>query len=193
MKDLEIRGAGNLLGGEQSGHIAEVGFDLYVRLVGEALSEFKGEPEVTSDIRIELPVTAYLPHDYVDSERLRMDIYQRLAAADSLDEIEAIRSEIEDRFNDLPIEVSYLLEVAKLRIFMKSRGILEIVASGKHVRFAPVLLPESMQLKLKRLFPGSILKVSQSQVLLPLPEAKTPELLTWVRDTLLILSPEVNE
>lgn len=193
MKDLEIRGAGNLLGGEQSGHIAEVGFDLYVRLVGEALSEFKGEPEVKSDIRIELPVTAYLPHNYVDSERLRMDIYQRLAAADSLDEIEAIRSEIEDRFNDLPIEVSYLIEVAKLRIFMKSRGILEIVATGKHIRFAPVLLPESMQLKLKRLFPGSILKVSQSQVLLPLPEAKTPELLTWVRDTLLILSPEVNE
>lgn len=192
MKDLEIRGAGNLLGGEQSGHIAEVGFDLYVRLVGEALSEFKGEPEATSEIRIELPITAYLPHDYVDSERLRMDVYQRLAAADTLDDVEAIRTEIEDRFNDLPIEVSYLIEVAKLRIFMKSRGINEIVASGKHVRFAPVMLPESMQLKLKRLFPGSILKVSQSQVLIPLPDAKTPELLSWVRDTLLILSPEVN-
>lgn len=192
MKDLEIRGAGNLLGGEQSGHIAEVGFDLYVRLVGEALNEFKGEPEPTADFRIELPITAYLPHQYVDSERLRMDIYQRLAASDSIEEIESIKSEIEDRFNDLPIEVTHLLEVAKLRIFMKSKRISEIVAMNKHVRFAPVELPESMQLKLKRLFPGAILKVSQSQVLIPLPDLKTPELLQWVRDTLEILRPEVN-
>ena len=193
MKDLEIRGAGNLLGGEQSGHIAEVGFDLYVRLVGEALSEFKGETPENKEIRIELPVTAYLPHDYVDSERLRMDIYQRLAASETVQDIELIQAEIEDRFNDAPLEVTYLFDVAKLRIFMKSRGINEIVATGKHVRFAPVALPESMQLRVKRLFPGSILKISQEQVLVPLPDAKTPELLAWVRATLEILSPEVKK
>ncbi len=193
MKDLEIRGAGNLLGGEQSGHIAEVGFDLYVRLVGEALSEFKGETHENKEIRIELPVTAYLPHDYVDSERLRMDIYQRLAASETVPDIESIQAEIEDRFNDAPLEVTYLFDVAKLRIFMKSKGINEIVATGKHVRFAPVALPESMQLRVKRLFPGSILKISQEQVLVPLPDAKTPELLAWVRDTLEILSPEVKK
>ena len=81
MKDLEIRGAGNLLGGEQSGHIADVGFDLYVRLVGEAVSEFKGEggePELR-EVRIELPVDAHLPHDYIPSERLRLEMYKRLA------------------------------------------------------------------------------------------------------------------
>ena len=80
MKDLEIRGAGNLLGGEQSGHIADVGFDLYVRLVGEAVHEFKGdaEPEL-QEVRIELPVDAHLPHDYIPSERLRLEMYKRLA------------------------------------------------------------------------------------------------------------------
>ena len=79
MKDLEIRGAGNLLGGEQSGHIAEVGFDLYVRLVGEAVAEFRGEGTPEREIKIELPIDAHLPHDYVPSERLRLEMYKRLA------------------------------------------------------------------------------------------------------------------
>ena len=81
MKDLEIRGAGNLLGGEQSGHIAGVGFDLYVRLVGEAVADFRGEGESAPvEIRIELPVDAHLPHDYVPGERLRLEAYKKLAA-----------------------------------------------------------------------------------------------------------------
>ena len=81
MKDLEIRGAGNLLGGEQSGHIADVGFDLYVRLVGEAVAEYRGESAIEEpDVKIELPIDAHLPHDYVSSERLRLEAYRRLAA-----------------------------------------------------------------------------------------------------------------
>ena len=80
MKDLEIRGAGNLLGGEQSGHIADVGFDLYVRLVGEAVAEYRGDTSVDEpEVKIELPVDAHLPHEYVPSERLRLEMYKRLA------------------------------------------------------------------------------------------------------------------
>ena len=80
MKDLEIRGAGNLLGGEQSGHIAGVGFDLYVRLVGEAVAEFRGDGEAEpSEVKIELPVDAHLPHDYVPGERLRLEAYRKIA------------------------------------------------------------------------------------------------------------------
>ena len=80
MKDLEIRGAGNLLGGEQSGHIADVGFDLYVRLVGEAVAEYRGDAPVDEpEVKIELPVDAHLPHEYVPSERLRLEMYKRLA------------------------------------------------------------------------------------------------------------------
>src|SRR5699024_6401545 len=97
MKDLEIRGAGNLLGGEQSGHIADVGFDLYVRLVGEAVAEFRGEGgEPEREVKIELPVDAHLPHDYVPSERLRLEMYKRLAAVRSDDEVEEVAGELRD-------------------------------------------------------------------------------------------------
>ena len=84
MKDLEIRGAGNLLGGEQSGHIAGVGFDLYVRMIGEAVNELKGDgPAEKPEVRVELPVNAHIPHDYVPGERLRLEAYTRIAAIDS--------------------------------------------------------------------------------------------------------------
>ena len=76
MKDLEIRGAGNLLGGEQSGHIAGVGFDLYVRMIGEAVRELKGDgPAERPEVRVELPVNAHIPHDYIGGERLRLEAY----------------------------------------------------------------------------------------------------------------------
>ena len=90
MKDLEIRGAGNLLGGEQSGHIEGVGFDLYVRLVGEAVADFRRGRDPAGEIKIELPVDAHLPHDYVPGERLRLEAYKKLAAV--VDEPELPRS-----------------------------------------------------------------------------------------------------
>ena len=94
MKDLEIRGAGNLLGDEQSGHIADVGFDLYIRMVGEAIAEYRGEQagEETAEMRIELPVDAHLPTDYVESERLRLEMYRRLAEVRDLDDIAQVRA-----------------------------------------------------------------------------------------------------
>ncbi|HEY6737891.1 MAG TPA: transcription-repair coupling factor, partial [Actinopolymorphaceae bacterium] len=103
MKDLEIRGAGNLLGGEQSGHIADVGFDLYVRLVGEAVAEYRGDAqEEDADVKVELPVDAHLPHDYVDSQRLRLEMYQRLAAVKTDEEIKEIGDELVDRYGTPP-------------------------------------------------------------------------------------------
>ncbi len=108
MKDLEIRGAGNLLGGEQSGHIADVGFDLYVRLVGEAVHEFRGdaEPEL-NEVRIELPVDAHLPHDYIPSERPRLEMYKRLAEVRSDDDdVDLLLEELKDRYGEPPVEVT---------------------------------------------------------------------------------------
>ena len=117
MKDLEIRGAGNLLGGEQSGHIADVGFDLYVRLVGEAVAEFRGdggEPEL-NEVRIELPVDAHLPHDYIPSERLRLEMYKRLAEVRTDEDVDLIDEELVDRYGEPPVEVVSLLLVARFR------------------------------------------------------------------------------
>lgn len=171
MKDLEIRGAGNLLGGEQSGHIADVGFDLYVRLVGEAVQEFRGdaEPEL-GEVRIELPVDAHLPHDYIPSERLRLEMYKRLAEVRSDDDVDLINEELLDRYGEPPQEVSSLLLVARFRARCRQAGVGEVTIAGRNVRFAPVDLPESRVVRLNRLYPKSIVKAPVSTILVPRPQ-----------------------
>ena len=193
MKDLEIRGAGNLLGGEQSGHIADVGFDLYVRLVGEAVNEFKGEgePEL-NEVRIELPVDAHLPHDYIESERLRLEMYRRLAEVRSDEDVDLLAEEMVDRYGEPPVEVLSLQLVARFRARARQAGIGEVTIAGRNVRFAPVSLPESRQVRLLRLYPKSIIKQAADTVLVPRPgtpgaTGKPLEgiaLLQWARDVI---------
>jgi transcription-repair coupling factor (superfamily II helicase) len=194
MKDLEIRGAGNLLGGEQSGHIADVGFDLYVRLVGEAVSEFKddlgegtGVPD--KDVSVELPIEAHLPHDYVPSERLRLEMYKRLAAVRTTADVDALRAELEDRYGKPSEPVSALLEVALLRVRLREAGLGEVTSAGSNIRFTGVEIPESAQMRLKRVYPGSIYKEPTSLALVPHPKTAAIggkpiaglDLLEWVR------------
>jgi transcription-repair coupling factor (superfamily II helicase) len=175
LKDLEIRGAGNLLGGEQSGHIADVGFDLYMRMVGEAVNDYKTgiieTEEKSHECKVELPVNAHLSEEYVPGERLRLDLYRRLADVKNAAEVESIREELVDRFGDLPHEAISLLRVAELRAFAKSLGVREVVAAGKYLRISPLVLPESKQLRLDRLFPGSIYKTASNTVMIAIPRA----------------------
>jgi transcription-repair coupling factor (superfamily II helicase) len=174
MKDLEIRGAGNLLGGEQSGHIADVGFDLYVRLVGEAVAEFRADGSSTDDlgeVRIELPVDAHLPHAYIPSERLRLEMYRRLAEVRTDDDVDAIRDELDDRYGEPPMEVVSLLLVARFRARARQAGVSEVTIAGRNVRFAPVDLPESRVVRLNRLYPRSIYKSQVGTLLVPRPQA----------------------
>src|SRR5947209_8795048 len=149
MKDLEIRGAGNILGAEQSGHIAGVGFDLYVRLVGEAVEAFRKHAGADSaddttelaEVRVELPVNAHIPHDYIASDRLRLEGYRRLAAAASDGEIDAVVEELVDRYGALPEPAERLVAVARLRLVCRAAGITEVSApSPAHVRLSPVTL-----------------------------------------------------
>lgn len=190
MKDLEIRGAGNLLGGEQSGHIADVGFDLYIRLVGDAVADFRGEaPDEEPEMRIELPVDAGLPTDYVESERLRLEMYKRLAEVRTDADVEDIREELLDRYGPLPAPVEALLGVARFRLLCRARGIREVVPAGTSIRFTPVHLPESRVMRLKRLYPGSVVKDAAGMVLVPKPRTariggrplEGAELLEWAR------------
>jgi len=171
MKDLEIRGAGNLLGGEQSGHIADVGFDLYVRLVGEAVTEFKGqdEPEL-QEVRIELPVDAHLPHDYVPSERLRLEMYKRLAEVRSDEDVDLLREELVDRYGAPPEVVESLLFVARFRARCRRAGVGEVTVQGKYVRFAPVELADSRVVRLNRVHPRSVYKAQLGTLLVPRPQ-----------------------
>jgi transcription-repair coupling factor (superfamily II helicase) len=193
MKDLEIRGAGNLLGGEQSGHIADVGFDLYVRLVGEAVGEFRqsqtpGEVvEELGEVRIELPVDAHLPHDYVPSERLRLEMYKRLAEVREDGDVASLREEMVDRYGEPPPPVERLLAVARFRGRCRRGRVGEVTLQGKYVRFAPVELPESRVVRLNRLHPGSLVKAAMRTMLVPRPQPasfgaaplRDDELLAW--------------
>ncbi len=187
MKDLEIRGAGNLLGGEQSGHIADVGFDLYVRLVGEAVSQFRGEeePEDAGEVRIELPVDAHLPHDYVSSERLRLEMYKRMSEARGDEDVDGIREELVDRYGEPPEVVETLLLVARFRARARQAGLHEIGLAGKNMRFAPVDLPDSRVVRLQRLYPQSRVLTQLGAVLVPRPVGSAAgtgrALLEWAR------------
>ena len=175
LKDLEIRGAGNLLGGEQSGHIADVGFDLYMRMVGEAVNDYKTgfieTEEKNHECKVELPINAHLAEAYVPGERLRLDLYRRLADVRMSEDVESIREELVDRFGELPQEAQALLQVAQLRAFAKSLGVREVVAAGKFLRISPLVLPESKQLRLGRLFPGSLYKSATNTVMIAIPRA----------------------
>ena len=198
LKDLEIRGAGNLLGGEQSGHIADVGFDLYMRMVGEAVNDYKtgiiDKEEEAHECKVELPINAHLAESYVPGERLRLDLYRRLADVAKPADVQSIREELLDRFGELPEEANALLAVAQLRALAKSHGIREVVATGKFLRLAPLTLPESRQLRLTRLYPGSIYKAPTRTALITLPknpawnpskpaaEIVDTSLLTWVTE-----------
>ena len=195
MKDLEIRGAGNLLGGEQSGHIADVGFDLYVRLVGEAVSEFRTDgvlDEQTVEVRIELPIDAHLPHDYIPSERLRLEMYKRLAEVRADVDVDVLREELLDRYGPPPEPVTRLLMVASFRARARLAGLSEVTLQGKYVRFHPVELPDSRVVRLNRLHPKSLYKAPVRTMLVPRPQptgfgAQPPrdeELLAWARQVI---------
>ncbi|GAB2606389.1 transcription-repair coupling factor [Pseudactinotalea suaedae] len=193
MKDLEIRGAGNLLGGEQSGHIAGVGFDLYVRMVADAVAGYRGEKsEELPELRIELPVDAHIPEAYIEHERLRLEAYAKLSAAADDAAIDAVAEELDDRYGSPPEPVQRLFEVARLRVAARAVSLAEITQQGKYVRFGPVELADSRQVRLKRLYPGSVLKPGVRTVLIPAPttakvggQPLTGEpLMAWVREVI---------
>ncbi|MHB8185613.1 MAG: transcription-repair coupling factor [Dermatophilaceae bacterium] len=171
MKDLEIRGAGNLLGGEQSGHIAGVGFDLYIRLVGEAVADYRddGGEGPPAEIKIELPVDAHLPREYIPGERLRLEAYKKLATVQDAAGLEEIEAELRDRYGAPPEPVRNLLEVARLRTVARKAAVGNISVQGTFVRFGPLQLPESQQLRLQRLYPGTLVKEAVRTILVPRP------------------------
>jgi transcription-repair coupling factor (superfamily II helicase) len=197
LKDLEIRGAGNLLGGEQSGHIAGVGFDLYVRMIGEAVRELKDDaPAERPEVRVELPVNAHIPHDYIPGERLRLAAYTSIAAIDSQDDVVSVRDELRDRYGELPLPVVTLLDVARLRFTARRIGLTDITLQGSHVRFAPVVLPDSRVVRVQRLYPKTLLKPAVRTMLVPVPKSgassggfggeplRDTELLAWCAEVI---------
>jgi transcription-repair coupling factor (superfamily II helicase) len=199
LKDLELRGAGNLLGGEQSGHIAGVGFDLYLRMIGEAVGTFRGDvAEGQTELRLELPVDAHIPEDYVDSERLRLEAYQKLSAASGPnakpDAIDSVLEELTDRYGAPPEAVTNLIAVSRLRRRAQQAGLSDVVAMGSNLRIAPAELPDSIQVRLQRMYPKARLVSAQKVALVPLPvrdgvTLPDAQLIDWVRSLLDAIFP----
>ena len=195
LKDLEIRGAGNLLGGEQSGHIADVGFDLYVRLVGEALAEYRDDATPAPlEVKVELPIDAHIPADYVPHERLRLEAYRRLADASTDEAVAEVEAELLDRYGPLPVPVETLLAVARFRVLARAAGLQEVVLAGTGIRLHPVSLPESGQMRLERLYPRTVVKPAVRTIIVPRPAAsgaplRDRELLAWVAELVTTVLP----
>ena len=194
LKDLELRGAGNLLGAEQAGHIAGVGFDLYLRMIGEAVATFRGEDvEGPAELRLELPVQARIPESYIDSERLRLEAYQKLSAAAAAtakdDAIDLVIDELTDRYGDLPPETEGLFAVARLRRRAAQSGLTDVVAMGPNLRVAPAHLPDSLRVRLQRLYPKGKLLAGGDAMVVPMPTAggealADRDLIAWVSQLL---------
>jgi transcription-repair coupling factor (superfamily II helicase) len=181
MRDLEIRGAGNLLGGDQSGHITAVGYDLYSQMVIEAVGELKGEtPREPAEIKLEIPVDANIPHDYIAKEPLRLEAYRRLSEVTAISDVEDIRKEWQDRYGPIPPIASVLLDVATLRAECVRIGIREItvtkpVGMGASMmpgalaaRISPVSLKTSQEIRLQRIVKSAIWKPADNLLIIPM-------------------------
>nr|WP_242516908.1 transcription-repair coupling factor [Corynebacterium mendelii] len=202
MKDLEMRGAGNVLGAEQSGHIAGVGFDMYIRLVGEAVEAMKsladGTPLDATDkgpkeIRVDLPVDAHVPESYIASERLRLEVYRAVAEAHNEQDLRLAVEDMKDRYGPVPVEVERLLSLARLRQQARAAGLTDLVVQGTRIKIHPVELADSKQVRLKRLYPGSTYRAAAKAIQLSIPKSgrsltdpklRDTDLVQWLADVI---------
>ena len=178
---------------------------MYVRLVGEAVETFKSlmsgdvvdaTDQGPKEIRIDLPVDAHIPESYINSERLRLESYRKLAAARDNAELAHVAEELTDRFGEMPEEVSRLFAVARLRHQARRAAVSDITMQGTRLKFHPVDMPDSKQVRLKRLYPGSNYRAAAKAVQVPFPREggakpalnapnlRDEELLQWVADFL---------
>ena len=186
MRDLEIRGAGNLLGAEQHGHIEEIGFDLYVKMMSTAVDEAKGLGwKEDGEVRIDLPLDAYIPKTYIADENLRLEAYRRIAGARAEGDLDEVRRELADRYGEpFPPPVEALFEVAGLRRTMMDRGIIEAATVAGKLRVRPIELEESRQVRLQRILPAAEWRPGTQTLLAPERVLPKTGVVAWVDDLL---------
>jgi len=183
LRDLEIRGAGSILGEVQSGHIAAVGFELYAELVADAVSELEGRvvpSEVPYEVRIDLPVDAHLPEAYIPEQELRLEAYRRLAGTSTHLEVDDVAAEWVDRFGPLPPAALVLVELARLRVDALRVGLEEMVKLRHEIRLGPVDLKPSQEVRLRRLQPRAVLRAAEGLIFIPAPAPLVPGLSQFI-------------
>lgn len=173
LRDLEIRGAGNILGAQQSGHIAAVGFDLYMRMMSEAVAGLSGsKPAPKLQVRLEIPANAYIDSAYIERESLRMDAYRQIERVRNPGDAEALRYEFSDRYGPVPGPMENLLIIAELRAFLADHGVAEVTTRDGLMKLRPFPLLEDSQLRvLAGLSPQAEYRAASETLLLPAPPA----------------------
>ncbi len=185
LRDLEIRGAGNLLGAEQHGHIAAVGFDTYCRLLQESVAEMQGRPiPEEKELRVDLPVRAFVPPGWVAQEALRLDLYRRIATAGDHEALARVREETIDRYGQLPPEVETLFAVASLRVTCRALGVDEVTTYRDRVRVRPISLPGSLEVDLGERVAGATYHRTTATLNLDPGRIPAAELPSWVEGAL---------
>ena len=194
MRDLELRGAGNLLGDEQSGHVAALGFELYMQMLDEAVRDQAGD-DVDDDfepVRLDINVDAYVPADYIPYEQAKVDVHRRIAGAYEVSELEELRTELEDRFGEIPPPLQNLISLQRARIKLGQAGARAVTFRGNRLAVTPVELDSHRAKRLRQEIPEALYESGKSQVSVRVPDDPEQRFPAVVRaaDVLLAVTQE---
>ncbi|MEA2388491.1 MAG: hypothetical protein QOG41_1264, partial [Thermoleophilaceae bacterium] len=198
MRDLEIRGAGNLLGDEQSGHVAAIGFELYVTMLDEAVAALAGTAadEAPEPVRVDMPVDAYVPGDYVPYEAAKIEIHRRISGAREIAQLIMLREELEDRFGPLPEPLENLIKLQDARIKLGRAGARSVDFHGGRMRVTPIELDSKAVKELRAEVEDAVYESGRSTVVLRMPDDAAERFATLVRVAEIVLkvasAPEQN-
>jgi transcription-repair coupling factor (superfamily II helicase) len=176
MRDLELRGAGSLLGDEQSGHVAALGFELYMQMLDEAVAELAGEADGAGaadewePVRLDVNVDAYVPADYVPYEQAKIDVHRRIAGAREVAELRELRAELDDRFGELPEPLENLITLQQARIKLGEAGARAVTFRQGRLAVTPIELDSVRARKLREGLPGALYESGKSQLSMRVPD-----------------------
>jgi transcription-repair coupling factor (superfamily II helicase) len=190
MRDLEIRGAGNLLGDEQSGHVAALGFELYMQMLDEAVAAAgeDGAQEDWEPVRLDVNVDAYVPADYVPYEQAKVEVHRRIAGARELADLGLLKEELEDRFGDLPDPLRNLIALQQARIKLGQAGAQAVTFRGDRLAVTPVELDSVRAKRLRAEIPEAIYESGKSQLSMRVPDDPAKRFPAVVRAADVLLS-----
>jgi transcription-repair coupling factor (superfamily II helicase) len=175
MRDLELRGAGDLLGAEQSGHVAAIGFELYVEMLDQAVAELRaaGDGErLEEEVRVDIDVSAFVPSAYVPYEAAKIDVHRRIAAARAPGELRALRDELRDRFGPPPEPVEALLTVQRAKIELAREGARSMQLRGSRILAEPLELDSERVGRLRERIPGAIFSSRENTLTVRIEDAE---------------------
>ncbi len=195
MRDLEIRGAGNLLGDEQSGHVAALGFELYMQMLDEAVAAAADDGELEEEwepVRLDVNVDAYVPADYIPYEQAKVDMHRRIAGAREVADLMALRDELEDRFGELPEPLRNLISHQQARIKLGQAGARAVTFRNGRLAVTPVELDSVRAKRLRQEIPEALYESGKSQLSVRVPEDPVKRFPAVVRaaDVLLAVTRE---